>query len=664
MNCYVKYIGVVDQNDKTHAVPFGPGVNVITGKSSTGKSAMIEIFDYCFGSSEFTVPEGVITEYAQFYFVVLSISGTNLVLARTGKPTKAFLREERHFSINLIKSSYFDNNDFEPVDDFKKRLGCYFGLTITDVDTDEEQKKIRGRKSSTPSVRSFSSFMLQHQNLVANKHAIFYRFDQKEKREQAIDHFKIFAGYVDQEYFLIWQKINDLNRQLKRIEIQIPRKTEDKRRVTEQIELALREYASVSGTHLVTETASVLITSPSHWLSRIKDMPIVISAESDEHVKQMAQFKGERDLLIGKMRELQHKKSAVSASIRFAKEYAIDAQAVTTPTNTEIRVSECPFCHTMHNEVEREANQLTDAIEWLNEELRRSPYFRESFEADEKQLADQINELQKQVNSFNDKIGVINKQVSELQKYRSLEMQVMKAKLRVEATLENYLDYKNSDLEEQHKSILEEIRNLNKKLKDNYDVDTHIRAAETFIQNEMEKIGSHFEFEKTYRPIKLKFSFTTFDLWHEQINKKIFLRSMGSGANWLYCHVTLFLALHKYFCSLKDKCKIPSILFLDQPSQVYFPPSVQDVQVKFDAKRIAEQTGKLNEVDEDIHAVENLYSQLVDFCTETLAETGIMPQIIVTDHADNLKLAGSVDFEALVGERRWRTRGFIDAVGL
>ena len=43
--------------------------------------------------------------------------------------------------------------------------------------------------------------MLQHQNLVANKHAIFYRFDQKEKRDQAINHFKILMGLVNEEYF-------------------------------------------------------------------------------------------------------------------------------------------------------------------------------------------------------------------------------------------------------------------------------------------------------------------------------------------------------------------------------------------------------------------------------------------------------------------------------
>ncbi|HEV2694484.1 MAG TPA: DUF3732 domain-containing protein, partial [Verrucomicrobiae bacterium] len=40
-------------------------------------------------------------------------------------------------------------------------------------------------------------------------------------------------------------------------------------------------------------------------------------------------------------------------------------------------------------------------------------------------------------------------------------------------------------------------------------------------------------------------------------------------------------------------------------------------------------------------------------------ETGIEPQIIVTDHADNLTLDESVIFNDYV-RARWRNRGFIE----
>ena len=73
MKAYIKYIGIITNDDKIHHIEFSEGVNIITGKSSTGKSAILEVFDYCFGSTEFIIPEGEITKNAKFYFVVLKI---------------------------------------------------------------------------------------------------------------------------------------------------------------------------------------------------------------------------------------------------------------------------------------------------------------------------------------------------------------------------------------------------------------------------------------------------------------------------------------------------------------------------------------------------------------------------------------------------------------
>lgn len=184
----------------------------------------------------------------------------------------------------------------------------------------------------------------------------------------------------------------------------------------------------------------------------------------------------------------------------------------------------------------------------------------------------------------------------------------------------------------------------------------------------MAEIGSHFEFEASYKPINLHFSFETFDLYHlTQENEKIHLRSMGSGANWLYCHVTLFLALHKYFAELGNKCAIPSILFFDQPTQVYFPNFNRDNSESFEDQKSQETEQRKilkveQNIDEDIEAVENLFSQLSIYCNEVELSNGFCPQIIVTDHADNLTLSNGESFEALVNGNRWRTRGLISPI--
>jgi hypothetical protein len=193
----------------------------------------------------------------------------------------------------------------------------------------------------------------------------------------------------------------------------------------------------------------------------------------------------------------------------------------------------------------------------------------------------------------------------------------------------------------------------------------------------MELYGERFDFETGYKPIHLRLSLDTFDLWHEIDERhRVFLRAMGSGANWLASHLVLFLSLQRYFCELGDSCAIPPVLFIDQPSQVYFP-AVLDGREKFDPHELAridatrspdaasDPASGQRSVDEDLAAVSNLFDQLVRHCNETAHATGIRPQIIVTDHADNLHLSSGTEFESLV-RARWRAKGagFIDMTGL
>ena len=50
MRSYIKYMGIMDQYGNCHHIDMHEGLNIITGRSSTGKSAIIELFDYCTGS--------------------------------------------------------------------------------------------------------------------------------------------------------------------------------------------------------------------------------------------------------------------------------------------------------------------------------------------------------------------------------------------------------------------------------------------------------------------------------------------------------------------------------------------------------------------------------------------------------------------------------------
>ncbi len=660
MNSYIKYIGIIDKENKVHSVAFTKGVNVITGKSSTGKSAMIEIFDYCFGSSEFTIPSGVITDNANIYFVVIGINSTNLILARKEFSNYVFIKEETTFdNINSLSNEYFQDKYFIPLKDFKQVLGKNFGLNIKDTDEDEEDRKFRGRAKERPSIRNITPFLLQHQNLVANKHSIFYRFDEKEKREQTIDQFKIFCGFVDQEYFLIKQKLAEEERNLKRLEKEKEFATNKHNFNVKNLESLLEEFFVLSGTKLFNSDANTLLLSPAKALDDLSEVEIKPNYESDESLVKLNQLKKDNNQLESEKRELFVKLSDINSSIQYANDYKKHLDSLDNNGRIDVHVSECPFCKNKNEEIIQEGNALLDAVNWLNDELAKTPYMLESFEVEQKKTEEEIKSLGIKILENNKEIKKIEEVSKKLKRNRSLDEQSLKVKLKIENFLENILQNGLSDIDRRIRKVKREIGRLNIELKEKFDVDLKMKKARNYINKTMKEIGKNFDFEKSYQPINLKFSLESFDLWHqdERLDQDIYLRSMGSGANWLYSHLTLFMSLHKYFCSLGNKSKIPPILFLDQPSQVYFPTVIKDEEKVFDAKKIEEKKGS-NNLDEDIKSVTNLFNQLVSFCKTTLEETGIEPQIIVTDHADNLEL-NDVEFEELVNGRRWRKRGFI-----
>lgn len=68
MTMQILHIVLYSHEGQRRAVSFETGaLNIITGASRTGKSALIPIIDYCLGSGECDVPDGVIKGNVSWY---------------------------------------------------------------------------------------------------------------------------------------------------------------------------------------------------------------------------------------------------------------------------------------------------------------------------------------------------------------------------------------------------------------------------------------------------------------------------------------------------------------------------------------------------------------------------------------------------------------------
>ena len=100
-----------------------------------------------------------------------------------------------------------------------------------------------------------------------------------------------------------------------------------------------------------------------------------------------------------------------------------------------------------------------------------------------------------------------------------------------------------------------------------------------------------------------------------------FLWEIGSGSNWLSYHLAIMLGLQQFFLSQAHSV-VPSLLVIDQPSQVYFP--------KLLVQRGGEgQPEPRFDRDEDVAAVHKAFAVLSRVVT---AANGKL-QALVLDHA-------------------------------
>jgi hypothetical protein len=664
MNCFLRYIGVIDTRKKLHHVSFDRGLNIITGASSTGKSAILEIFDFCLGSGEDTIPVGRITERAQAYFIAFEFPGYILVAARTASDKKCFLSTwygcshlELLDTITRSPAAFTEKRHEYPHPEFKKELGRHFSITFKNVDVEPWRQFVPRAKSPTPSVRTFASFMLQHQNLVANKHAIFYRFDEKEKRDQAIEHFKILMGLVEEVYYDQAKQLEQAKQDLKKIQNQIPREVKKKDAVVANYDRLLSLYNALAGLPLVDALGFDIYSAPGRYLGHLSEHSVQINLLSNQAETERQRLLSLAAPILSEKRQASRLLTQIRQSIKAAQNFSMGIQGSEIPKSTELNHTHCLLCESPTELPALESSKLIDAIDWLNDELKLSTYTLESFADQEREIIKKIAEYDGNLDKIQMSIRPLDEELKRLFASKSVNEQAIAIKVELELAIRDQLKKPVVELTEQETKLSAEVKRL-QALVSAHGVETKLKSLNDAINETLCRFGDRFDFESTYKPSRLRFDLQTFELWYQMDDDtRVYLRSMGSGANWLYSHLALFMSLHYQFAAYhKHGCKIPPILFLDQPTQVYFP--ALDKDENFDPNASSGRADRVKKKDGDLLAVNSMFTGLARFCDETETDTGVRPQIIVSDHADNLTLGEPYKFSSFV-RKTWRDRGFI-----
>ena len=157
------------------------GLNVITGRSSTGKSALSEIIEYCMGRSSFNVPEGIIRDKVSWFAVIYQFEKEQVLIAKPTPPgggascSTAMLRRGAQLEVPEFKDLAVNTDDDSIVELLSRLLGIPENRT--------EVAPEHSRVSYDANVKHTFYYLFQKQGLVANKDQLFYR--QNEQFQQA-----------------------------------------------------------------------------------------------------------------------------------------------------------------------------------------------------------------------------------------------------------------------------------------------------------------------------------------------------------------------------------------------------------------------------------------------------------------------------------------------
>lgn len=624
MSTTIKQIAVFSNTGSKRFVPFKDGLNIITGDSKTGKSALIEIIDYCLFSSRSSIPVGKITDFAELFVVVYKVNEFYIVIGRpapnTGNMKSAYLKIETNYKkIEDIKYDYFNDISLKPIkNDVQNDFEELLGLSLNKLESDYES-------FGKLSIRDTVSFLFQHQNLVANKHALFYRFDDLVKRKRVIQALPVLLGVADSEYYQLVKLIKETERKILAEEKVLER---IQQKTSNQID-NIRDQIQIYYTMLDLTLEEGLSLRELKKIGLNLPVPPKILTDQTKSFTKVAQLENEREVLYVEQNEIENAISSLLSNSDDSLDYAKHLRQTKAKQNYNTSIDElaCPLCDNKVSHITENIVKLNESKNKLIEELTKVNTFSkdstqiiEKFRLEKKALRDKIK-------SISNNIEILTKENIEIETIKGKRESIIHQKGVLETTIKHLLE--SNDLSKFNSDLVilkEQLTSYNKEFLKYKDLKQFKSETELFIKEQMDRIASKLDFEVELKPIDFHFNIDDFSFYHKHKSEKIRLDEMGSGANWLACHLSLFLSFLHLSCS-NSKSIIPSFLMIDQPSQVYFPRTA-----KKDELNDSEDKEKY---DENIEQVKNIFKILNEEIELIYKNSRIKPQIIVLEHAND-----------------------------
>jgi hypothetical protein len=629
----IKVIALYGNNNERRDIVLQPSaVNIITGASKRGKSSLLDIVEYCLGSSECNVATGHISQTVAWYSVLLTFPDTDVFIARSaplkGQASSTICHLMVGRSVELPeKSELYGSTNVEGVTAF---LTSKLGIAEQVTEVPEKQT----RSPITIAFKHSRFYLFQGQDEVAARRTLFHRQAEPHIPQAIKDTLPYFMGAAEDDRLDDLERLRELKRE----------KTRLTKRVKEMESIAGEGFQK--GIELLAEAASLGLDDgivPSNDEQLLVKLHAITrwnpgQPETDQNIddplyrldREYELFTEKKRTVRAKLRSVNEYDTSLSGFEQEIQEQATRLKSIgifeTLDSNAD-----CPVCNQAHEGESQLLTVMRNSIAALDSKLEgvaRSKPRVNSYVAglrqEDQQLAANIRRTRVAMSTLREKQGTLQTR-SELDAARQ----------RVLGRLSFYLESTSWDndaaqLKEKIAVIEPDIEELETKL-DPAALQERLDAQFSLLSEDMTAWARELKLEHSEYPIRLDVKALT--VVAETPHGRIPLFKMGSGENWVGYHLVTYLALAKWF--IKQNRPVGRFIFFDQPTQVYFP---SDTSV----------TGDIDEIedDEDREAVKRMFKWIFKVVEQLSPDL----QIIVTDHAD----IGEEWFQNAVVDTKWR----------
>jgi hypothetical protein len=521
-------------------------LNVITGESHTGKSALLDIIDYCFLASSHKLPDSIINENVGWYGLTFYVNDKTYTIARRS-PKDNEVSNEYYFSSTGAIPDVPESNTKE--DDIRTILEAEFHIT------DKVTVAYGGRALKSGSKVSFRYFFLFNtisEDIITNS-KVFFDKQSEERYQEALPRiFDMALGIDDLSNIAAREKKEALRKEITRLQ----RKEAHLGQGRETFEEELRDI-------VVKASEYGLIDSDPAGLSMDNFRRVISDAASPETGQALNRYVETSARLFVVERRLR-KLRQFSSEYRSYKDTFKNAEDSLRPI--EQLMKQAPTLVKSEIFDDLISSLKTDLAAVKKSITGKQPVdgqigaMVKSLESERDTLQRDLSGLPREPKSFaseREKWMFVGETMGRFRAYDGVRAPVvLHATDSGEADLQRQMDAIDvRDVEEAREAVVSMINEI----------------ALDLLKETGDALANYatYQTDFAYREKRLRL---------RKPRSKL-IENVGSSSNHMFLHLLHFLALHEVAINHKSMF-IPSFLIIDQPSRPYYPDNKADDKVK------------------------------------------------------------------------------------